>query len=557
MGNYKDYATSLVATAPSPATTGTSLVVTAGQGTRFPSTPFYVTAHPVNEVPTLDNAEKLKVTAVSTDTFTIVREEGDTTAKSIAVGWRISNAVFTDDVAPNGWSSIVATPSVSTGYNKGNKEFEVVFDSDLSSMLSPGMRLKLDRGTAPPTQCTDLEASSSQYWSKASPAGITFTDDFTCEAWIKLESYTAGGIVARRNADTEGWSLSIAATGQVTLVALRTASNNRSISSAQAIPLGRWVHIAATMNLSANTHTMYIDGASVPFTNTLNGSITALTQGTSALVVGAEKSAGTNSFDGKITDVRVWDAVRTDTEIRDNMNQQLNGSETNLVAYFKLNGDADDSTSNNNDLSASGSATATNADNPMQSTEYGVITKINYSAPNTTVTLFTGTDHNIPNMTLNNPYYSTQSSPYGFPRGKDKWVVDMIVGTNATTTSSGYQNPNGLRISVPIGSWYLRMHGDMSQDNTVASGQYTEIALSTSSSSVSDSRLNQFYYIRTSSTSIHYAPFSFGGLITTTTDTTYYVVLKYAAGGGTITVGITGGLDGIATSTVVAECAYI
>jgi hypothetical protein len=98
MGNYKDYATSLVATAPSPATTGTSLVVTAGQGTRFPSTPFYVTAHPVNEVPTLDNAEKLKVTAVSTDTFTIVREEGDTTAKSIAVGWRISNAVFTEDV---------------------------------------------------------------------------------------------------------------------------------------------------------------------------------------------------------------------------------------------------------------------------------------------------------------------------------------------------------------------------------------------------------------------------------------------------------------------------
>ena len=97
MSNKKDFATSTVLTAPSTPTAGTSLVVQAGHGVRFPAAPFYVVAHPPAEFPTLDNAEKLLVTAKSTDTFTITRAQGDTTAKSIDVGWRISNAVFLAD----------------------------------------------------------------------------------------------------------------------------------------------------------------------------------------------------------------------------------------------------------------------------------------------------------------------------------------------------------------------------------------------------------------------------------------------------------------------------
>lgn len=97
MSNKKDFATSTVLTPPSTPTAGTSLVIQSGHGVRFPSAPFYVTANPPSEMPTLDNAEKLLVTAVSTDTFTITRAQGDTTAKSIEAGWRISNTVFLAD----------------------------------------------------------------------------------------------------------------------------------------------------------------------------------------------------------------------------------------------------------------------------------------------------------------------------------------------------------------------------------------------------------------------------------------------------------------------------
>lgn len=97
MSNKKDFATSTVLTAPSTPTAGTSLVVQSGHGTRFPATPFFVVAHPPAEFPTLDNAEKLLVTAVSTDTFTITRAQGSTTAQAIQAGWRVSNAVFLAD----------------------------------------------------------------------------------------------------------------------------------------------------------------------------------------------------------------------------------------------------------------------------------------------------------------------------------------------------------------------------------------------------------------------------------------------------------------------------
>jgi hypothetical protein len=79
-----------VATAPSPATTGTSLVVAAGKGARFPGTPFYANVWPTAVAPTLLNIETVQVTTVSTDTLTIVRHQNGTSARSIVVGDQIA-----------------------------------------------------------------------------------------------------------------------------------------------------------------------------------------------------------------------------------------------------------------------------------------------------------------------------------------------------------------------------------------------------------------------------------------------------------------------------------
>jgi hypothetical protein len=83
---HKNFAFSAVATAPSPATSGTTLVVTAADGAKFPAVPFNATIKPANTNPTSANAEIVRVTTVSTDTLTITRAQEGTSARTVIVG---------------------------------------------------------------------------------------------------------------------------------------------------------------------------------------------------------------------------------------------------------------------------------------------------------------------------------------------------------------------------------------------------------------------------------------------------------------------------------------
>jgi hypothetical protein len=100
----KDFATALIVTAPSPDTSGTSLVIETGKGVRMPAVPFKATASPVGQLPTLDNAEKVIVTNITGDTLTIVRAQGGTTAQAItgSGAWRLSNTIFAEDMDLSG-----------------------------------------------------------------------------------------------------------------------------------------------------------------------------------------------------------------------------------------------------------------------------------------------------------------------------------------------------------------------------------------------------------------------------------------------------------------------
>lgn len=86
----KNFAISSVATAPSPATSGTSLVVASGEGARFPGVPFKATIWPSSATTTPANAEVVTVTARATDTLTIVRAQESSTARTVVVGDQIA-----------------------------------------------------------------------------------------------------------------------------------------------------------------------------------------------------------------------------------------------------------------------------------------------------------------------------------------------------------------------------------------------------------------------------------------------------------------------------------
>jgi hypothetical protein len=90
--SHSNLAYSAVATAPSPATSGTSLVVTAGQGALFPTPPFNAVVCANGALPITTNSEIVRVTGISTNTLTITRAQEGTSARTIVVGDQIFNA---------------------------------------------------------------------------------------------------------------------------------------------------------------------------------------------------------------------------------------------------------------------------------------------------------------------------------------------------------------------------------------------------------------------------------------------------------------------------------
>jgi hypothetical protein len=83
---HANFGVSSVAVAPSPATTGTSLTVATGEGTRFPAAPFNATLAPSGVLATPANAEIVRVTARSGDVLTITRAQEGSVARAVVVG---------------------------------------------------------------------------------------------------------------------------------------------------------------------------------------------------------------------------------------------------------------------------------------------------------------------------------------------------------------------------------------------------------------------------------------------------------------------------------------
>lgn len=112
---HSNFAYSTVATAPSPAASGTTLTVTSGQGARFPAAPFNCTVWATGAQPTVDNAEIIRVTSKGTgDDWTIVRAQEGSTARSIVVGDQIAATITSKTLTDVENSGVVAQGIAST-----------------------------------------------------------------------------------------------------------------------------------------------------------------------------------------------------------------------------------------------------------------------------------------------------------------------------------------------------------------------------------------------------------------------------------------------------------
>lgn len=365
----------------------------------------------------------------------------------------------------NGWNG--GLPAVSSVTYNGQRSYDITFASSVASLVSVGQRLRITRTTAAPTQCADLEATSSQYFNDTSVSGMTFTDDFYASAWVKLESYPGSqyGIISRFNG-TSGWQLDVDSSGRVRLIGFNAgAANFRYVWSVQSVPTGRWVHIAAQLDMSTWTATdttnyIMIDGVNVPVTLQSNGTNpTALLQAGN-LEVGSTN--GASFFDGKIAQAAVFSTKIAQSTVRAFfITHSFSGGEGSLVCAYTLSNSLNDLSPNANHLTAQGGALATNADSPFTVDangvpsgiyDYAIATKVN----GTVLTVQVPEGCTIPTSGgVNNVEVSPHKAPFGFPVSKDRWVIGTyIVALQVVPVSGVYEYASGaISIVAPVGQW--------------------------------------------------------------------------------------------------------
>lgn len=390
----------------------------------------------------------------------------------------------------NGWFSITGGISAVT-YN-GNRSYSLTALADNTTLASPGMRLKTTRTVAAPTQCTSLNGTT-QYYSKTSPAGMTFTNNFVVSAWVKLTSYAHATIASRYNG-TSGWSFEIASTGQPVLVGLNAGSANFSqILAYQSLPLNKWVHVTAQLDMATFTATpttsyIMIDGVDVPAAVFRGGtSPTALIQAGN-LEIGS-LNGGTNPWPGKIAQVAIYNAKVTQANVRATISQTLAGTETSLISAYSFNNSINDLNANANNLTANGSAVATNADSPFggqaggtisSTLDYGIIQTISA----TTIVTQVPEGCTIPTTGgVSAVSYASVSKPYGFPGQEGKWKIQAkYKSTTLTTINTTTAQLTGAQITTPIGSWVIGFKAHMITSTGATTFINTIFGLSSSTS---------------------------------------------------------------------------
>ena len=222
------------------------------------------------------------------------------------------------------------------------------------------------------THSLDLEASSSQYASIAdgSQTGLDITSSLTIECFVKFESLPAANgymtLVSKYDQGTSNQSYFLAyrndigGGGPIGLFFRKSSNGSNGTAGSVHInwspTLSTWYHVAAVYDDVAGTAELFIDTASIG-SDSVDTLGSGIYNGNADFMIGAVKNSGTPTlfFDGLIDEVRVWNDVRTPTEIADNYDTELVGNESGLVGYWKLNNNYLDETSNNNDLTASGS----------------------------------------------------------------------------------------------------------------------------------------------------------------------------------------------------------
>ena len=189
------------------------------------------------------------------------------------------------------------------------------------------------------------------------------------------------------------------------------------------------------------------------------------------------------------------------------------------------------------------------------SVKYFIVTKVAYSSPNTTITLYGGTDYTL-GSTITLPYYSMMKAPAGFPMDRTKWrvvITDATAATQATPTLNQWYNLNAIQIAVPIGAWRILYKVQLEATRAVSNPMWVMVTLSTANNSESNTAFTQSVY--NPYTTIVFLGVNMIESLQMASKTVYYLNAKDAS--GSVTALYFNGATPAPPTLLIAECAYL
>ncbi|MCP4442611.1 MAG: T9SS type A sorting domain-containing protein [Aureispira sp.] len=181
-----------------------------------------------------------------------------------------------------------------------------------------------------------------QYINIPSSASLSFdrTDPITIETWAKPNpNGTVMTLFEKMDGTGRGYSFYIQANRLVFQLANTAPANDFAIFSDASVIDNQWQHIAMTYDGSSDASGVqfYIDGVLLGSFIGRNA-LTATTVSAADAKIAAKNNA-TFGFDGYLEELRVWNASRSEDELRSTMHLTLKGNESDLVAYYQFNRD--------------------------------------------------------------------------------------------------------------------------------------------------------------------------------------------------------------------------
>lgn len=169
------------------------------------------------------------------------------------------------------------------------------------------------------------------------PSG-NFSTGLTIECWVKWDAFNTWSRLADigNGNGTGTGSDNILFCNEGTTANLRyevyRGATTQGLSSPAPLVTGRWYHVAVTQTATGFT-TLYVDGVAV---------VTATVQTPNNLsrtkcYIGHSAWPADGYLDGKVDEMRIWNVVRTATEIRQNMLKTVASNAAGLVAYYRCN----------------------------------------------------------------------------------------------------------------------------------------------------------------------------------------------------------------------------